>query len=221
MKRLSLVAALVLLAGARAFAQTDVAPKPDNGGAKKGPPPPIKVATVDLSKVYDGWTKVKDFTDGLEAQKKEQEAELQKMEKEIKEKVTIRDTPGINPKLKMGAQLEIVQLQAKADYMMKMWNEQVKRLLDEGIAKYFDEIQAEVAAYSKENGLTLVFKTESGKLGESQDPSRSDEKIARRMLLYWAEEFDITADVLARLEEKYKKEKAAAPKEGAGGNGGK
>ena len=45
----------------------------------------------------------------------------------------------------MGAQLEIVQLQAKADYMMKMWNEQVKRLLDEGIAKYFDEIQAEVA----------------------------------------------------------------------------
>lgn len=213
MKRFTMIAAAALLACVPALAQTDVAPKP--GGDPKAPPPPIKLGTVDLSKVYDKWTKVKDFTDELEVQKKAQEAELDKMEKDIKEKITIRDTPGINPKLKISAQLDIVQLQAKADYMMKWWNDQVKKLLDEGIAKYFDEIQAEVAAYAKDNGFTLVLKTETGPLATA-DPSRSDEKIARRMILYSAPEYDITEEVLTRLEAKYKKEKEAAPKDGNG-----
>ncbi len=213
MKRFTMIAAAALMACVPALAQTDVAPKP--GGDPKAPPPPIKLGTVDLSKVYDKWTKVKDFTDELEVQKKAQEAELDKMEKDIKEKITIRDTPGINPKLKISAQLDIVQLQAKADYMMKWWNDQVKKLLDEGIAKYFDEIQAEVAAYAKDNGFTLVLKTETGPLATA-DPSRSDEKIARRMILYSAPEYDITEEVLTRLEAKYKKEKEAAPKDGNG-----
>lgn len=213
MKRFTMIAAAALLACVPALAQSDVAPKP--GGEPKGPPPPLKVGTVDLSKVYDKWTKVKDFTDDLETQKRAQEAELEKMEKDIKEKITIRDTPGINPKLKISAQLDIVQLQAKADYMMKWWNEQVKRLLDEGIAKYFDEIQAEVAAYAKENGFTLVLKIETGPLSTA-DPSRSDEKIARRDILFADPGYDITEEVMARLEEKYKKEKAAPPKDGNG-----
>ncbi len=213
MKRFTMIAAAALLACVPALAQSDVAPKP--GGEPKAPPPPFKLATVDLSKVYDKWTKVKDFTDELEGQKKAQEAELEKMEKDIKEKITIRDTPGINPKLKMSAQLDIVQLQAKADYMMKMWNEQVKRLLDEGIAKYFDEIQVEVAAFAKENGFTLVLKIETGPLSTA-DPSRSDEKIARRDILYADAGYDITEEVMTRLEEKYKKEKAAPPKDGNG-----
>ncbi|MEK7467781.1 MAG: OmpH family outer membrane protein [Planctomycetota bacterium] len=219
MNRFALIAAAALLMCLQAMAQTDVAPKPGGGGggaggggAPKEPPPPLKIGVVDLSKIYDKWAKVKDFTDELELQKKVQEEELGKMDKEVKEKITIRDTPGINIKIKQNAQIEIVQLKAKFEFMVQMWNEQVKRLLEEGIAKYFDEIQAEVDAYAKENGYTLVLKTESGPLSGDENKSGSGEKIARRVVLSCHPGMDITDDVLARLEEKYKKEKAAGPK---------
>ncbi|MCE9583927.1 MAG: OmpH family outer membrane protein [Planctomycetes bacterium] len=212
MNRFTLTVAAALLAVVPVFAQTDVNPKPGGDPAPKGPPPALKLAIVDLSAVFDKWVKVKEFTDGLEVQKKAQEAELEAMKKTLQEKVQIRDTPGINPKIRQSAQLDIVQLQAKADYMMKMWNEQVKQLLDEGIAKYYDEIQAEVAAYAKENGYTLVLKMETGLLGTAEDKSHSDEKIARRIILYADPGFDITADILGRLDAKYAKEKAAGPK---------
>jgi len=219
MKRFAFIAAVALLMCVQAFTQGDVAPKPGGGaggagggGAPKVPPPPLSVGVVDLSRIYDKWAKVKDFTDDLEVQKKDQEKVLEQMDKEIKEKLTIHDTPGINIKIKRAAQLEIVQLKAKAEFMMKMWNEEVKRLLDEGIAKFFDEIQAEVEVYAKENGYTLVLKTETGPLSADEDKSRAAEKIARRNVLFCHIGLDITDDVLAKLEEKYKKEKAAGPK---------
>lgn len=220
MKRFALIAAAALLTSLQVMAQTDVAPKPGGGGGGAGgggaprePQPPLKIGVVDLSRVYDKWTKVKDFTDDLEVQKAAQEVELAKMEKEAKEKMTIRDTPGINMKIKQNAQIEIVQLKAKLEFMVQMWNDQVKRLLEEGIAKYFDEIQAEVDAYAKENGYTLVLKTESGPLsGDENKAAGSGEKIARRVVLSCHPSLDITDDVLVRLEEKYKKEKAAGPK---------
>lgn len=213
MKRIALIAAVALLASLHVMSQGDVAPQPGNGGGAKVPQPPLKVGVVDLSKIYDKWVKVKDFTDALEVQKKVQEEELGKMDKEVKEKITIRDTPGINIKIKQNAQIEIVQLKAKFEFMVQMWNEQVKRMLDEGIAKFFDEIQAEVDAYAKENGYTLVLKTESGTLSGEQNTAGAGEKIARRMVLSCHPGMDITDDVLTRLEAKYKKEKEAGPKQ--------
>jgi outer membrane protein len=219
MKQFTLIAAAALLTCIQALAQTDVAPKPGGGGGGTGgggaprePQPPLKVGVVDLSRIYDKWVKVQDFTTDLESQKAAQEAELGKMEKEAKEKMTIRDTPGINIKIKQSAHLEIVMLKAKLEAQVQLWNEQVKRSLEEGIAKFFDEIQAEVDAYAKENGYTLVLKTESGPLSAEENKAAAGEKIARRVVLSCHSSLDITDDVLVRLEEKYKKEKAAMPK---------
>jgi Skp family chaperone for outer membrane proteins len=222
MKRFALIAAAALLMSLQALAQSDVGPKPGNGGGgaagagggavPRAPQPPLQIGVVDLSKIYDKWTKVKEFTDDLEVQKAAQETQLAAMEKEAKEKMTVRDTPGINIKIKQNAQIEIVQLKAKLEFMVQMWNDQVKRMLDEGIAKFFDEIRAEVDAYAKENGYTLVLKTESGPLSGEENKAASGEKIARIAVLACHPSLDITDDVLARLEEKYKKEKAAGPK---------
>lgn len=192
------------------FAQSDVAPQPKKPEVKAAPPP-WKPAAVDLSKIFDKWKKVKDFTDDLEAQKKSQEAQLKDIEKTIKEKRIVLDTPAVSPKIRIAVQLEIVQLQAKADFMMKSWNDQVKQILDDGIGRFYDDIAEEVAAYAKENGYTMVFKLETEKVSDKQEGSRVDEKISRRPLLYADPGFDITDDILARLDAKYEKEKAANP----------
>lgn len=215
MKRFALVVAVAFLAHMAAFAQTDVAPKPGGGGgtpAVKAAPPALKLAVVDLTKIYNKWEKVKDFADKLAEKKKAQEAELKAMQKELKEKVVMRDTEGVSEAVRISLETEIVQIEAKAKYVMEAWNQQVKRQLDEGIAKYFEEIRTEVAEYAKANGYTLVLKTETDAVGEDKEnASMVAEKIARVLALYVDPGFDITDDILSKLDDKYKKEKAANP----------
>ena len=177
-------------------------------------PPPMRVGVVNLRDVYNGFEKVKDFTDRLEAEKKAQQEELTKLEKEIKGKYDMRDPLAKDSKLRMNLTVEIVQLEAKHEFMVKMWNETVKNKLDSGVAALYNDIRDEVDAYAKEAKLTLVFKVDSGRLTEDEDMGANN-KINLRSVLFHDPSYDITKPVLARLNEKYAKEKPAGPpKEG-------
>lgn len=207
MKNSVLVLPALLLLSSLARAEGPAEPPPAE-------PPPMRVGVVNLRDVYNGFEKVKDFTDRLEAEKKAQQEELTKLEKEIKGKYDMRDPLAKDSKLRMNLTVEIVQLEAKHEFMVKMWNETVKNKLDSGVAALYNDIRDEVDAYAKEAKLTLVFKVDSGRLTEDEDMGANN-KINLRSVLFHDPSYDITKPVLARLNEKYAKEKAAGPpKEG-------
>ncbi|MBI2921100.1 MAG: OmpH family outer membrane protein [Planctomycetes bacterium] len=172
--------------------------------------PPMRVGVVNLREVYNGFAKVKDFTDRLEAEKKAQQEELTKLEKEIKGKYDMRDPLAKDSKLRMNLTVEIVQLEAKHEFMVKMWNETVKNKLDSGVAALYNDIRDEVDAYAKEAKLTLVFKVDSGRLTDDEDMGANN-KINLRGVLFHDPSYDITKPILTRLNEKYAKEKPAEP----------
>jgi Skp family chaperone for outer membrane proteins len=163
---------------------------------------------VNIRGAFNALEEIKDFTTVLEAEKKVQVVELEKVEKEVKEKEKMRDTEGISQKLRIQIQTEIVQLQAKYDFLVKAWNEVIKARLDEGVAQVYNKIVAEVAEYAKANGLWIVYKVEDGPVTIGDGPA-IDAKIAQRGVIYVDPAYDITAKIVETLNEKYAKDKAA------------
>jgi Skp family chaperone for outer membrane proteins len=167
-----------------------------------------KEAVVNIRNAFNTLDEIKEFTTVLEEEKKSQMTELEKIEKEIKEKEKLRDTPGITQKLRIAIQTEIVQLQAKYDFQVKAWNELIKLRLDEGIAQAYNKIVEETAAYAKANGILIVHRVEDGPM-DAKDGPAVDAKIAQRAVIYVDPALDITAKIVAALNEKYAKEKEA------------
>jgi len=201
---------LALLLAAPVFAQTDVPPVPPGPGKIVLPPAPPprptadKIATVNMSAIFNAWTRVREFTEELEKEKQAQEKLVKELEDQAKEKITMRDTPGLGDKVRKSLQVEIIQIQAKAEYMMKAWNQEVKERLDTGISALYDEIREEIAKYCEANGITLVLAVEPNKAVEDAGKGGVDERLGRRAVIYAHPGYDISLAVVQALEARKK-----------------
>jgi Skp family chaperone for outer membrane proteins len=203
------------------FAQSDVAPVPGGGGPVKPVMPPAppprpaadKIATIDMSAVFNSWDKVAAFTASLEQQKQDQEKAVKELEEQVKEKIKMRDTVGMSEKVRRSIQVEIIQIQAKAEFMMKDWNAQVKQMLDEGISALYDEIREEVAKVAQAQGYTLVLAVENSKAVDDAAKGGVDERLGRRTVVYAHPGYDISLAVAQALAARYEEEKKNGGKE--------
>jgi len=137
----------------------------------------LKIGYVDLAKVFDEYKKTKDSEKVLEEKGKSKEAERAKLVDEVKR---LKDEQALlSEKAKAEKQGAIdTKIKALQDYDSKARNELIKDRNDMlgGIMKDIEKI---VNDYAKASGYDVVLNS--------------------RMLLYGAEQYDLTAEVLSRL----------------------
>jgi outer membrane protein len=137
----------------------------------------LKIAYVDLAKVFDEYKKTKDSEKSLEEKGKGKEAARAKMIEEVKK---LKDEQALlSEKAKAEKQAAIdMKIKTLQDYDTKTRNELMKERNDMlgGIMKDIEKI---VNDYAKAIGYDLVLNS--------------------RMLLYGSDQYDITTEVLTRL----------------------
>lgn len=137
----------------------------------------LKIGYVDLAKVFDEYKKTKDSEKVLEEKGKAKESERTKMVDEVKK---LKDEQALlSEKAKAEKQSAIdAKIKALQEYDTGARNALVKDRNDMlgGIMK---DIEKTVSEYAKASGYDLVLNS--------------------RMLLYGGEQYDITSEILTRL----------------------
>lgn len=140
----------------------------------------LKLAYVDLAKVFDEYGKTKDSEKVLEGKGKTKEAERAKLVDEVKK---LKDEQALmSEKAKAEKQGAIdMKIKALQEYDMKARNELVKDRNDM-LAGIMKDIEGVVSDYAKASGYDMVLNS--------------------RMLLYGAEQYDLTTQILEKLNKK-------------------
>ncbi|MDD5135867.1 MAG: OmpH family outer membrane protein [Candidatus Omnitrophica bacterium] len=137
----------------------------------------LKIGYVDLAKVFDEYKKTKDAEKSLEEKGKAKEADRTKMVDELKK---MKDEQALLSEKGKAEKQNIIDVKIKAlqEYDTKARNDLVKERNDAlgGIMKDIEKI---VTDYAKANGFDFV--------------------VNSRTMLYGSEQYDLTSEILARL----------------------
>ena len=163
---------IVLLTAVLFAAGLFVSPACEKAFAKE-----LKIAYVDLAKIFGEYKKTKDSEKVLETKGKGKEDERAKMVDEVKK---LKDEQALLSEKAKGEKQGVIDMKIKAlqEYDTKTRNELMKDRNDMlgGIMK---DIEKVVGDYAKANGYDIVLNS--------------------RMLLYGSEQYDLTAEILTRL----------------------
>ncbi|MCX5685936.1 MAG: OmpH family outer membrane protein [Candidatus Omnitrophica bacterium] len=136
-----------------------------------------KIGYVDLAKVFDEYKKTKESEKSLEEKGKTKEADRKKMVDELKK---LKDEQALlSEKAKAEKQKTIDdKIKVLQDYDRSVRDELMKERNDR-LAAIMKDIEDIVTAYAKETGYDLI--------------------VNSRALLYGSEQYDLTKEVLSRL----------------------
>ncbi len=136
-----------------------------------------KIGYVDLAKVFDEYKKTKDSEKNLESKGKAKETERANMIEELRklkdEQALLSEKAKAEKQVVIDNKIKILQ-----DFDKKTRDELVKERNDM-LALILKDIEKVVADYSKSNGYDFIMNS--------------------RMLLYGGTEYDLTNEVLSRL----------------------
>lgn len=136
-----------------------------------------KIGYVDLAKVFDEYKKTKESEKSLEEKGKAKDAERKKMVDELRklkdEQALLSDKAKAEKQTVIDQKIKILQ-----DFDMKTRDELTKERNDR-LGEILKSIEKVVSDYAKEAGYDLILNA--------------------RMLLYGNEQYDLTAEVLKRL----------------------
>ena len=136
-----------------------------------------KLGYVDLAKVFDEYKKTKDSEKNLEAKGKAKEADRAKMIDELRK---LKDEQALLSEKAKAEKQTVIDNNIKSlqDFDKKTRDELVKERNDM-LALILKDIEKIVTEYSKANGYDFILNS--------------------RMLLYGGESYDLTAEILSRL----------------------
>jgi outer membrane protein len=136
-----------------------------------------KIGYVDLAKVFDEYKKTKDSEKNLEAKGKAKEADRNKMVEELRklkdEQALLSEKAKAEKQAVIDSKIKVLQDfdRTTRDALVKERNDMLGSILK--------EIEKVVTDYSKANGYDFILNS--------------------RMLLYGGEQYDLTNEVLTRL----------------------
>lgn len=106
---------------------------------------------------------------------------------------------------------EIALMEAELQWFTETEGQKVERGLAESLRSIFGDIQVAVREVAEEKGLDLVLASDQLPPDTPENPAQVRQHILLQKVLYWSPAVDITEDVVARLNAKYK---SAAPATG-------
>lgn len=205
----------LLLPGA---ARTSAA-QPPSGSQSQGP---VKVATIDPSRVFNEMQETKDLRQkmALEGQR------LMAQEKERREEIEALQQSRAQFKPDHPQHEEINRKLTKAVVEFKNWRDfttvDAERNQKRQLRQLFERMQAAVAEVAQRDGIDVVVSSAQPEIPDDLEQVKYDDLrriINQRTLLYASAKADISDEVLALLDAKYKAAGGGAAR-GAGAPGG-
>lgn len=146
-------------------------------GASPASAKEFKIGYVDLAKVFDEYKKTKDSEKDLEAKGKAKETERVKMIEELR---------------KLKDEQALLSEKAKAEKQTVIDNK-IKTLQD------FDKVTRESLMKERNDMLGLILKDIEKVVSDYSKANGYDFILNSRMLLYGGDQYDLTNEVLSRL----------------------
>jgi Skp family chaperone for outer membrane proteins len=168
---------------------------------------PTRVATANIQKIFSEIQEIKD----LNAKWKNEGANVEAQNQEKKQK--IRDLEAAREALKPDSpayqQKNDEWMKEYIDYQAWVQITQVNRVRQQNLQtlQIFNKIQAAVAEVATQRGIDLVMTDQHPEVPENAQNLKPEEVkalIGARNILYVNGQIDITADVIANLDAKYK-----------------
>jgi Skp family chaperone for outer membrane proteins len=160
-----------------------------------------KIGVVNMVEVFGKYSKTKEYETLLEKDKKKEELKIQEIEKELKTLTDEIDALDKYSELRREKTERLAVLSAQREYRAKNWNVWIRRKVNDQTATIYNEIREQIAKYAKEQGYTLIIKTEPTPLTVEAEESAGD-KINIRALLYYDKAIDLTDAIIEVINKK-------------------
>jgi len=164
----------------------------------KEPPPPARVAVVDVASLFRNYKKASDYagTQRVEAQRLQAEDETRRAAI-VKESNALSELkPGSPDAVKQEEKVEWMGMEYRNWQTMQQARQE--RQILQRTREMYDDIVQTTAAAARRAGYNFVMTKEPADM-----PMRSAEEYVRTKILYADNTVDITADVLIQLNERY------------------
>lgn len=164
-----------------------------------------KIAVVNVPEVSEKYERTKDLESHFDNVRKT----LQQQRDELKQKAE-RMAKSLNEEFKPGTdeyrnrRKELAMLEAQLQYFVDSEGKQIEAELAESLRSIFGDIQTVIRAIAEEKGLDIVLVADAMPPGAPDTTQQIRQQIILQKVLYANARVDITADVVARLNEKYR-----------------
>jgi Skp family chaperone for outer membrane proteins len=185
-----------------------------SGGARTAQDPParpLKIAVVNMSDCVAASKNdhAKDMAGRFDALKHDQQEDLARIKKkleELKSKVTtVEEGSALQTKLYMDYRIEEEKLKVVGELSQRQLIATRNQLQNE----LYSEAHKMTDVYARENKIDLVLRADDGAFEEEKGDTSIQRNLLRAVLFH-DPQLDITEKILVRLNEDYKKKKAAA-----------
>lgn len=174
-----------------------------------------KVAVVNVPVVSERYIKTSD----LEAQFDDLRRRLNE-ERDAKRQRIDRAQRALQEEIKPGTEeydrrrREIAMLEAELQWFLESEGQKVEQGLSSSLRSIFDDIQAVVREIALEKGFDVVVAADRLPADTPASPSQVRQHILLQKVLYWSPGVDLTDDVVARLNDRYKASGGSRPTPG-------
>jgi Skp family chaperone for outer membrane proteins len=166
-----------------------------------------RVAVVDVPAVSEGYHKTAD----LEAKFEGVRRKLNQQRDALREKVELTGR-SLQEELKPGTEefwarrKKLALLEAELQYFMESESKRIETELARSLERIFADIHTVVQAVAQEKGIDVVVAADRMPRDGADSPTQVRQQILLQKVLYWSPRVDLTADIVARLNTRYKDE---------------
>ena len=181
-----------------------------------------RIAVADAARIFKEMQETKDVERDMGAERDRLEAVAQEKDSEVRKLQAQRD------QLRVGAPQyeELNEKLNDAALELRLWIEQTnarnERSQKRQVRAMFAKIEAAVAEIAQRDGYELVLAKQRPELPENLDRVKYEQivsRLAARNVLFASDRADISGEVIALLDAKYKSKGGAAAPAAAGGGG--
>lgn len=167
-------------------------------------PPPTRVATINIVRVFDSLNEKKGADADLELlgkrlddKRKQLEQELERLRQELKD---YKPDSDVFKETQENMLKKAMELRSQSEYMEQKL--QLEQRLRTG--QVYRHIVASIEAYSKQSGIIMVLVADEIDITGSRTQAELLTKIAMRKVVYAHESLDITKAVIEKMNSEFK-----------------
>jgi len=170
---------------------------------------PMRIAVVDVSKVFNEYQQTKDLNSQFDQRRKEIEAEAEKRREAINQKKLELDAfPPDSPDY-LARHKELLRLQIELDVYLRVVEADLRRERKVWMEQTYKQITEAVARLAKQRGYALVLTYEELDT-DVADEGALRQQIMLRKVIYADPRVDLTQPVLEELNRQYKRKGGGA-----------
>ncbi len=185
--------------------------------AQDGASGSARVAVVNVAVVSEKYARTAD----LEARFEDERRRLQQERDTLQGKIE-RTTRSLQEELKPGTEAfearrkELAMLESELQWFIEFEGRRVEQSLANSLRSIFSDIQGAVREVAEEKGIDIVLAYDRLPEENPETPNQARQQILLQKVVHWSPRVDLTAEVIQRLNAKYKARGSVSPEGSAG-----